>query len=85
MKKNATLELENQRLRERIHELSQQDAKLPEKEKQELSRSRLNLEKKFMKKVSMFVMIYMVQDVNMMNLVPFAWKLFTVIVAINRN
>ncbi|GAA5421865.1 Initiation-control protein YabA [Tetragenococcus halophilus subsp. halophilus] len=45
VEKNATLELENQRLRERIHELSQQDAKLPEKEKQELSRSRLNLEK----------------------------------------
>ncbi|MCF1584274.1 DNA replication initiation control protein YabA [Tetragenococcus koreensis] len=45
VEKNTTLELENQRLRERIHELSHHDSNHSEKEKQELSQSRMNLEK----------------------------------------
>ncbi|MGY3771309.1 DNA replication initiation control protein YabA [Tetragenococcus solitarius] len=45
VEKNTTLELENQRLREHIHELSHKDANQAGKEKQELSQSRLNLEK----------------------------------------
>ena len=45
VEKNATLELENQRLREHIRELNQVNASPSEKVKQELSQSRMNLEK----------------------------------------
>ncbi|MDN6639806.1 MAG: DNA replication initiation control protein YabA [Tetragenococcus sp.] len=45
VEKNTTLELENQRLRERIYELSRQSSTHPEKDKQVLSQSRMNLEK----------------------------------------
>lgn len=44
VEKNTTLELENQRLREHIRELTQQGI-ASGKEKQELSQSRMNLEK----------------------------------------
>lgn len=44
VEKNATLELENQRLRDHIRELNQ-DATPSGKVKQELSQSRINLEK----------------------------------------
>lgn len=74
VEKNATLELENQRLREHIRELNQANEQPSGKAKQEnssaLSKSRMNLEK-FTKKVSTFVMIYMDQDANTMNRVRF--------------
>ncbi|HLQ40987.1 MAG TPA: DNA replication initiation control protein YabA [Tetragenococcus sp.] len=44
VEKNTTLELENQRLREHIRELTQQSLDTA-REKQELSQSRMNLEK----------------------------------------
>lgn len=45
VEKNAVLELENQRLREHIRELTEVPEEPTEKGKQELSKSRLNLEK----------------------------------------
>jgi Uncharacterized protein conserved in bacteria len=45
VEKNTTLELENQRLREHIRELNQVAGSPSEKVKQELSKSRMNLEK----------------------------------------
>lgn len=43
LEKNLNLELENQHLRDRLEKLERED--LPEDSKQELSKSRLNLEK----------------------------------------
>lgn len=45
VEKNTTLELENQRLREHLRELNQPSQTTGSKIKQELSKSRLNLEK----------------------------------------
>lgn len=45
VKKNTQLELENQRLRDHIRELNQLPETPSEKVKQELSKSRMNLEK----------------------------------------
>lgn len=45
VEKNTTLELENQRLREHLRELNQSSQSTGGKIKQELSQSRLNLEK----------------------------------------
>ena len=45
VEKNTTLELENQRLRQHIRELNQVAGSPSEKVKQELSQSRMNLEK----------------------------------------
>lgn len=54
---NTTLEMENQRLREHLRELNQVAQAPAENVKQELSKSRMNLEK-FMKKDSMSATIY---------------------------
>ncbi len=45
VEKNTTLELENQRLRDRLRELNQETLPKSEKGRQELSQSRMNLEK----------------------------------------
>lgn len=45
VEKNATLEMENQRLREHVRELNQVADAPPEEIRQELSKSRMNLEK----------------------------------------
>ncbi len=44
IEKNATLEMENERLRERVREMNQKMSPVTD-ERQELSRSRMNLEK----------------------------------------
>lgn len=44
IEKNATLEMENERLRERVREMNQKASPVTD-ERQELSRSRMNLEK----------------------------------------
>lgn len=74
VEKNTTLELENQKLRDHVRELNQVAEAPAEKIKQELSKSRMNLEKS-MKKAFMFVMIFTVLVGSMMNPVPFVWKL----------
>lgn len=45
VEKNTTLEIENQRLREHLQELNKLAGNTTETEKQELSKSRMNLEK----------------------------------------
>ena len=75
VEKNTTLELENQRLRDRLRELNQETLPKSEKGRQELSQS--------MKKDFMFVMIYMDHGAKMTNLVPFVWKSFIVKVVSN--
>lgn len=45
VEKNATLEIENQRLREHLQELNQLSQASSDPSKQELSKSRMNLEK----------------------------------------
>ncbi len=51
-RKNTTLELENQRLREHIRELNQVADAPAESVKQELSKSRMNLEKDLRRRIS---------------------------------
>lgn len=75
VEKNTTLEIENQRLREHLQELNKLAGNTTETEKQELSKSRMNLEN-FMKRASMSAIFYMVQDVKMMKNVPFVLMLF---------
>ncbi len=62
--------MENQRLREHLRELNQVAQAPAENVKQELSKSRMNLEK-FMKKDSMSATIYMDQEGTMTSLVRF--------------
>lgn len=45
VEKNTILEIENQRLREHLQELNKLSNEAPDSEKQELSKSRMNLEK----------------------------------------
>lgn len=63
------MEIENQRLREHLQELNKLAGNTTETEKQELSKSRMNLEKLY-EGASMSAIFYMVQDVKMMKNVP---------------